>query len=309
MKNSLDIRYVDRKSRRLVREKVYASGFLYWSYNNGAGRWLTDKFFTLKPVSQLYGFLNSSGLSRNRIKPFARSVGIDPASLEPKPDAYSSFNDFFMRPLAAGDHEFDGRPDRCLSPVDGRILVYESVSRDQVFSIKRNRFTLEGMLNDRGLADSFDGGAIAICRVGLADYHGFHFPDSGVAGRARSVEGRYYAGGGYALSSMTPFYTENRRDITLLESDRFGSMAIVEIGAFTVGSIRQRYQPGQCVERGTVKGFFELGGSTVVLVFLPGAIEFDFDLLRYSASGLETNIKVGESIGRNAAATQYAEAM
>jgi len=137
-----------------------------------------------------------------------------------------------------------------------------------------------------------------VSRLSLRDYHHFHFPDSGVPGPPRSIPGKYCAGGPYALRSLVPFYTENHRMVTSFDTDHFGQMAIIEIGAFTVGSIRQQFQPGAYASKGERKGYFELGGSTVVLLFPKGAIEFDDDLVRNSSEETETYVKFGDSVGR-----------
>ena len=50
--------------------------------------------------------------------------------------------------------------------------------------------------------------------------------------------------------------------------------------------------------KGERKGWFELGGSTVVLVFEQNAILFDADLCANSAAGIETYVHLGESVGR-----------
>ena len=86
--------------------------------------------------------------------------------------------------------------------------------------------------------------------------------------------------------------------ITIFDSDNFGRMALVEIGALTVGSIRQQYQPGTAVTKGAHKGLFELGGSTVVMLFKKGVIELDQDLMEHTQQGLETYVKLGDSVGR-----------
>jgi phosphatidylserine decarboxylase len=75
-------------------------------------------------------------------------------------------------------------------------------------------------------------------------------------------------------------------------------MAIVEVGALTVGSIRQAYRPGVPVNRGERKAGFEPGGSTVVLLFRPGAIELDPDLVAWSLQEVEVRVRMGESLGR-----------
>ena len=86
--------------------------------------------------------------------------------------------------------------------------------------------------------------------------------------------------------------------VTPFASDRFGPMAIVEVGALTVGSIRQAYRPGARVGRGERKAGFEPGGSTVVLLFQPGAIELDSDLVAWSLRDVEVHVRMGESLGR-----------
>lgn len=86
--------------------------------------------------------------------------------------------------------------------------------------------------------------------------------------------------------------------LTLFDSDHFGQIAMVEIGAFTVGSIQQLFNQGVRVPKGARKGFFELGGSTVVLLFQRGAIRLDEDLCARTEEDIETFVRLGESIGR-----------
>jgi phosphatidylserine decarboxylase len=85
--------------------------------------------------------------------------------------------------------------------------------------------------------------------------------------------------------------------VTILESDQFGRMAIVEVGALRVGTIVQTYRPGR-VSRGQEKGTFRMGGSTVVVLFEPDRVAFDDDLVRDSADGVEVHVRAGEPIGR-----------
>ena len=81
-------------------------------------------------------------------------------------------------------------------------------------------------------------------------------------------------------------FHRNRRSVCELTTPTFGRIAYIEVGAINVASIVQTYSPGPC-ERGQEKGFFQFGGSTVVLLFEPGAIAFDSDLVADSAAGLE----------------------
>jgi phosphatidylserine decarboxylase len=65
-----------------------------------------------------------------------------------------------------------------------------------------------------------------------------------------------------------------------------------------VGSIVHTAKEGQRVKKGDELGYFAFGGSTVLLFFLPGVIEFDADLLVNSNKPIETLIKMGDSIGK-----------
>ena len=184
-----------------------------------------------------------------------------------------------------------------IAPADGKLLVYSKVGRHDTFLIKRNLFNLHHFLDDNNLADRFSNGTIIIIRLSLLDYHHFHFPDSGVPRQPIIVKGKYYAGGSYGLYKPIPLYTENFRMITLFDSDHFDRIAIVEIGAFTVGSIEQAFKPGQPVKKGDKKGYFELGGSTVVMLLTKGVIRIDEDLRTNTAKGFETAVRFGDKIG------------
>jgi len=46
-----------------------------------------------------------------------------------------------------------------------------------------------------------------------------------------------------------------------------------------------------------IYSYFAFGGSTIVVLFPPGSIDFDRDLLSNSSQHLETLIRAGSSIG------------
>ena len=99
-----------------------------------------------------------------------------------------------------------------------------------------------------------------------------------------------------AAASRCPIYRENTREYSLLESLRFGTVLQMEVGALLVGRISNHKGSGP-VQRGTEKGMFEFGGSTVVLMLEPGRLTPDEDILRNSTVGEETIVKMGERIG------------
>jgi phosphatidylserine decarboxylase len=85
--------------------------------------------------------------------------------------------------------------------------------------------------------------------------------------------------------------------ITAVESNAFGNMIMMEIGATCVGGMHQTYQAETHVEKGANKGYFSFGGSCVTTIYKKGAIRFDDDLLEHAAQGREVYAKMGEQCG------------
>ncbi len=293
--------YLDRETGALREEKVLAGPFLDWCYNSGSGRLFTDLVLRRRWFSCAYGHLQRTRWSRRRIGPFVERFAVDVDDIGRPLSEFGSFAAFFEREIDLSRRPVRGEPDVCIAPADGRVLAVPRVTRADRFRIKQAEFDLERMLADDRMARRYDGGSLFLTRLYLSDYHHFHFPDGGTPGDTRSIGGTYHAVSPYARHAVVPVLTENYRMVCELSSDGFGTIAMVEIGAMTVGSIRQCYEAGVPVERGARKGVFALGGSTVAMLFEPGRIRFDEDLVRNTRDGLETYVKLGESIGRRPA--------
>lgn len=65
-----------------------------------------------------------------------------------------------------------------------------------------------------------------------------------------------------------------------------------------VGSIKTTVEEGQEVKRGEEFGYFAFGGSTIVVLFERGTVEWDEDLLVNGKASLETLVRVGMGIGK-----------
>lgn len=81
-----------------------------------------------------------------------------------------------------------------------------------------------------------------------------------------------------------------------LDSDEFGRIALVDVGALGVGAIIEVYAPGR-VERGAERGYFKFGGSSIVMLTMADRVRFDEDLSRNTESGRETLVRFGERLG------------
>lgn len=146
-----------------------------------------------------------------------------------------------------------------------------------------------------GIADRFIGGALAIVRLCPADYHRYHFPASGRISAAKDLPGALHSVNPIALGAGPDVFGENKRSWTLIDTDTIDSYAFVEVGAFGVGSIINTRTSG-AVQKMDEKGYFKFGGSTVVVVFEPGRVQFSDDLVTNSAKGRETLVKVGQPL-------------
>jgi phosphatidylserine decarboxylase len=101
-----------------------------------------------------------------------------------------------------------------------------------------------------------------------------------------------------ALRKNLAYLWTNKRTITRLKTERFGTVLLLEIGATCVGTIVQTYQPDEKVGKGAEKGFFAFGGSSTITIFEPGAVTLEADLADHSSRRTELYAKVGSRMAR-----------
>ena len=93
------------------------------------------------------------------------------------------------------------------------------------------------------------------------------------------------------------FYNTNSREWTILNTNNFGKVIQVEIGALCIGRIKNQHET-YIYKKGEEKGYFEFGGSTIVLLFKKNTIKLDEDIYKNSQENIETIVKYGERIGK-----------
>ncbi len=235
-------------------------------------------------------------LSAKRIPAFVHEHNINLAECKiSNISEFKSFNRFFYRQLKSS-----ARPigEHLVSPADGKILAFQSISALSEFFIKGSEFTLESFLQHKELAQKYKNGAMAIVRLAPADYHRFHFPASGRVSGSVPIKGHYFSVSPLALKGSLKIFCENYREFCIQESGKYGDILISDVGATMVGSIIQTYTANAVVNKGDEKGYFAFGGSTLVLLFEEGRITFDDDLILNTKKGLETFVRMGENIAR-----------
>ena len=103
-------------------------------------------------------------------------------------------------------------------------------------------------------------------------------------------------------SGTLDVFCENKRSVmTIRRTPTNNPVAVVAVGAMLVGSIKYVQglsEVGAQVHRGQCLGGFYYGGSTVIVVYPPGEVTLDEDLVRNSTHDqCETLMKVGWRTG------------
>ncbi len=262
--------------------------FLYGSRLGG----LFLRLLVCRPVSKVVGCFLDSRFSRILIRRYIRKHKID-MSLYEKED-YKSFNAFFTRHIRSKLRPFDHSPESFVSPCDAKLSVFP-VDEGSRFEIKGFSYSVESLLRNAELANRYRGGQCLVFRLTVEDYHRYFYIDDGIKGENVFIRGKLHTVQPAALEKRRVF-TENCREYTTMETEHFGLVTQVEVGAMMVGRIVNNDGAGAC-RRGEEKGRFEFGGSTVVLLIERGRAVLDAELLENTARGDETLVKCGERLG------------
>lgn len=298
------IRYFDRAAKTLKTEKVYGERWLRMAYENPVGRSFVWLLARRTLFSWWYGRKMNKRVSALKILPFITEYDIDVDEFAKSAFAYKTFNEFFFRALKPEARPIAEGERVAVLPADGRHLVFPNVETSGGFYVKGATFTLAELFAEdrkpeaaRELAPKFAGGAMLISRLCPVDYHRYHFPVSGIPSEPRLINGWLYSVSPVALRQNLHYLVQNKRVLTLIESPVFGTVAMFEVGATNVGSIRQTFVPQRAMTKGEEKGFFAFGGSCVITLFQRGRIRFDADFLERSAEFTEVYARMGERLG------------
>ena len=270
----------DRQDRRLA--KLYGSTF---------GRLLLRPL-TARWVSKLVGKFLSTGMSKCLISSFVKKNGIDMAQYLPV--EYKSYNEFFCRQIRPELRPIDADPRHLISPCDSKLTVLP-ITPELHFTLKQTEYTVSSLLKNGELAQRYAGGYALIFRLTVDDYHRYCYVADGEKSEDVRIQGVLHTVNPIA-NDYFPIYKENTRHYSFLGTRYFGRVLMMEVGALLVGKIVNHHGAAQ-VKRGEEKGYFQFGGSTVVLLFEKDVLQPDAELLRNSENHAETIVKYGEKIG------------
>ena len=265
-------------------------GFLKFLYRNACGRILL-KLMASRPMTVLVGSYMNSRLSVPRVRKSIREFGVDLSELEKT--EFRSYNEFFTRKKKPEFLSFDPDESHFCAPADSKLTVFP-LSDGGKFTVKGVPYTVSELLGSEEDVGAFAEGYAFVFRLAVDDYHRYSYPDDGNEVSYRYLKGVFHTVNPIALEKL-PVFHRNAREVTILDTAHFGRLAFVEVGAMMVGKIVNRHR--DTFARGDEKGYFEFGGSTVVVLTGKDAVVPDADLLINSKEDCETVVHLGERVG------------
>ncbi|WP_052189429.1 MULTISPECIES: archaetidylserine decarboxylase [Xenorhabdus] len=216
--------------------------------------------------------------------------------------AYSTFNEFFVRPLKEGIRPIVNETHQLALPADGTISQLGAIREEQIIQAKGHYYTVEALLAGQyQLAEQFRNGQFVTIYLSPKDYHRVHMPCDGVLKEMIYVPGDLFSVNPLTAANVPNLFARNERVICLFDT-AFGPMVQILVGATIVGSIETVWSgcvtppregiikrwtyPAEgegavSLKKGEEMGRFKLG-STVINLFTPNQIQFANNL--YSGS-------------------------
>lgn len=272
--------------------------------------WL-QHFLPHHAVSRGAGAIASSEvpwLKNLLIRRFIEAYDVDMSEAARSVEQFKCFNDFFTRELKPGMRPLADASAHILSPADGAVSQIGRIEEDRIFQAKGRHFTATQLLGgDAKAAKRFEGGNFATIYLSPRDYHRVHMPAGGTLKSTTYVPGDLFSVNQVTAENVDGLFAKNERLACLFEGPD-GLFANVMVGAMIVAGIetvwsglvethnpklvRQDFSSGQHdFAAGDEMGRFILG-STAVLLFEPGKVEWDKGLRPGDA------VSMGQAIGQ-----------
>lgn len=266
-----------------------------------------QKYGPKKFSTRIFGLLaeiENPALKNYFIRKFITKYNIDmnEAVLE-NPEDYKTFNEFFTRQLKDGKRNWASEPE-LPSPVDGFVSRIGEIETTTMIQAKGLEYCLNDLLADEDYAKQFNHGSFATLYLSPRDYHRVHMPLDAKLTSMTFVPGTLFSVNTETVNRQPGLFTQNERLICHFESS-LGAFAMVLVGALNVGSMftdwhdgpvksnamkTWQYSPPIEMKREQEMGGF-LMGSTVIMVFSPGMVDWKADLQP------EKEIKLGQGLG------------
>ncbi len=198
------------------------------------------------------------------------------------PSGWLTFNQFFARQVRPGKRPIDGLcdPSIIVSPADSVFQGHWDITPTSTVTAKGFTWSIHELLKDSPFRDKFTGGVFTHSFLNVNDYHRFHVPVAGVVREVRKIPGRISMdvrkkpdGSLETVDGASYQYTQDR-GLLVLET-ALGMVAVLPIGMAQVSSVTLTAELGAELHKGQEFGFFQFGGSDIVMLFEAGKVELN----------------------------------
>ncbi len=259
-------------------------------------------------LSRVVGWIASARLPafivQRAIRWFIGKYGVDLTDVAEPIESFLTFNEFFTRTLLPAARPICETPGALVSPADGLFTSHGPLVNGELWQIKGRTYGAAEFLGSERDAERYSQGLFATVYLSPRDYHRVHSPVSGRITGLRYIPGLLYPVNHLSIDRIDRLFAVNERVVTFVETEAFGSVAIVMVGATNVGSMQMSFQEyrtniggtriedvpvaeGARFNAGDEVGRFHLG-STVVLLTERGDLSM--------VHGEDTPVRMGEAL-------------
>lgn len=286
----MKIKIWNRQKKEYIEEEQYYSKLLKFLYHTFLGRSILKGLCIRRWFSRIVGSYYYSRFSCHKIKKFIKKYDICLEDYEE--NEFHNFNEFFSRKLKEGKRKIAYGKKDLISPCDSKLLYYPIDERLKL-RIKNSSYSIQDLIEDAKLAKEYQNGHCLIFRLTLDDYHRYIYMDQGNVLNQKRIKGVLHTV--TSVSENEKIYSTNSREVTVLQTENFEKVIQIEVGALLVGKIKNLEK--QSFLKGEEKGYFQLGGSTIILLLKNGIVKIDEDIIKNSNDHIETKVALGEKIG------------
>lgn len=286
----------DRKNKEYIDEKETMQKGSEFLYNTVLGRIFLKTIFVSGWFSNIISIYQKSSLSKSKIVKFIKDYNIEMDKYNPV-KTYNSFRDFFVRKREVLKYISDEsmNNENLIAIADSKLSVYQ-IDENCYLKIKNSIYSVEELIQDKELSEKYKNGLCLVFRLSLHDYHRYQFLDNGEYLDKKEIRGELHTV--RSISEKHKVFSRNTRIINILNTENFGEVIQVEVGAMMVGKIENHDVSN--FSKLQEKGFFDFGGSTIVLLFGENKIEVDKDILdKNTNEGIEVKVEIGMKIGKS----------
>ncbi|KAL6229249.1 hypothetical protein BDW75DRAFT_245897 [Aspergillus navahoensis] len=201
--------------------------------------------------------------------------------IEPR-GGWKTFNEFFARNVKPGRRPIAdiAHPMVVTSPADFEFMELHRITPESTVTTKGLSWPIAQMLAESPYKDRFANGVWLHGFLNVDDYHRVHAPVAGTVLESRTIQGQNYMQfeavpavdpSGPGKSELTVpnevgYHFCQSRGLVIMDTG-FGLVAVVPVGMAVVSSVILTAEAGAELHKGEELGYFQFGGSDVVLIF------------------------------------------